>query len=762
MVYPTFGTSAQGAASNASPNGGSSATSAITVNRGDSVYVLVAYGCGSGATISVKYPTPGVTDSAGNVYQRIAIKQNGSNSTYPAIEVWCADNVPATSALTISVAFTANTFYIFSAVQISGAYGAGSVDLHTAGDAHSGTSSTDPITTDAPYDLVVACQCDVRGTGTLTSGGGFTMDTGLSGASGGTLGSDVYLQVFYLEAAAAGAYNSSLSWPTAEPFSLITVGIRCSTPWSSVSGRPFVTVSPVGIANSLAAIPNNGADFGPDTPSTATYGIQEALNTIASTGGHIYCLAGKYLLNAPIVFTGSFQRLEFAPGSSIQFANGLTGVQPNWTSSNYQLPYSLVLMGAPETASSPTPFSHQEFVGNGVQINWGSNGTVAGIEIVSPGPQSSSPYTGAGGEDFLIEGVVSTGYISECFGVHAQYQNNSNTIEQMTRHIIVRRFYDTRSAVSTGGSGFAVGGNVFDMLIEDVEIDLSQAYGGTGLSNCFIGGWQGGASNIVVRRCRFISNGGLTGQPQLSQVLELQGNGLLTPPYPPGPPPGNQPTATNGLSDVTLEDCAFDSGASSGNVAAGYGGAYLDDNNTASGSTGPLNRVKFKNCQWINCGMTLQSQYSTPGYVLFDGPMPPMFYDYYGSSVAQLQGRPLLQGPNLSVSGAYGSRVQQTLLTTPGITLAQYSPPVGAIGIFRVDVYLTAKTAGTATVVINWTDPTTGSQFATPINAVAMVANQVVTASQVVVVNSTGVLVVGTVSASGPVILGSAGIVQLG
>ena len=49
---------------------------------------------------------------------------------------------------------------------------------------------------------------------------------------------------------------------------------------------------------------------------------------------------------------------------------------------------------------------------------------------------------------------------------------------QKTRHIVVRKFYDTRGANTSGGSGFAVGGNVFGMLIEDVEIDLSQASGG--------------------------------------------------------------------------------------------------------------------------------------------------------------------------------------------------------------------------------------------------------------------------------------------
>ncbi|MEM3845651.1 MAG: hypothetical protein QXU98_08120 [Candidatus Parvarchaeota archaeon] len=60
--------------------------------------------------------------------------------------------------------------------------------------------------------------------------------------------------------------------------------------WKILKGKPSVTVSPKGISNGLSNIPNDGADFGPDTllgasspnqygpPYTQTSGIQEALN----------------------------------------------------------------------------------------------------------------------------------------------------------------------------------------------------------------------------------------------------------------------------------------------------------------------------------------------------------------------------------------------------------------------------------------------------------------------------------------------------
>ncbi|MEM3862179.1 MAG: hypothetical protein QW203_06850 [Thermoplasmatales archaeon] len=61
--------------------------------------------------------------------------------------------------------------------------------------------------------------------------------------------------------------------------------------WSILKGKPYVIVSAKGISNGLSNIPNDGADFGPDTllgasspnqygpPYTQTSGIQEAINT---------------------------------------------------------------------------------------------------------------------------------------------------------------------------------------------------------------------------------------------------------------------------------------------------------------------------------------------------------------------------------------------------------------------------------------------------------------------------------------------------
>jgi hypothetical protein len=65
--------------------------------------------------------------------------------------------------------------------------------------------------------------------------------------------------------------------------------------WKNIKGKPYITVSAKGIANGLSDIPNDGADFGPDTPGTQTYGIREAVNYASSTGiNKVKLLAGTY------------------------------------------------------------------------------------------------------------------------------------------------------------------------------------------------------------------------------------------------------------------------------------------------------------------------------------------------------------------------------------------------------------------------------------------------------------------------------------
>ncbi|MEM3862392.1 MAG: hypothetical protein QW203_07940, partial [Thermoplasmatales archaeon] len=110
-----------------------------------------------------------------------------------------------------------------------------------------------------------------------------------------------------------------------------------SPEWSVLSGKPYITVSAKGISNGLSNIPNDGADFGPDTllgasspnqygpPYTQTSGIQEAINYVTSLPDtmEIVLLSGTYNITAPFVEYGT------APsGSTLPGRYGLINVMP--------------------------------------------------------------------------------------------------------------------------------------------------------------------------------------------------------------------------------------------------------------------------------------------------------------------------------------------------------------------------------------------------------------------------------------------------
>ena len=93
-----------------------------------------------------------------------------------------------------------------------------------------------------------------------------------------------------------------------------------TTTWVQLQGKPYIAVSSKGIFNGLSTIPNDGADFGPDTTLgatalgqyggtyTTTTGIQEAINYSYSTGYvnlnnmpvKVMLSSGKFTINDPI------------------------------------------------------------------------------------------------------------------------------------------------------------------------------------------------------------------------------------------------------------------------------------------------------------------------------------------------------------------------------------------------------------------------------------------------------------------------------
>jgi len=78
---------------------------------------------------------------------------------------------------------------------------------------------------------------------------------------------------------------------------------------------PYITVSSKGMSNGLSDIPNDGADFGPDTmlnatskgqygpPYTKTSGLLEAVNYQQKNGGKIQMTAGRFVISSDAPLT---------------------------------------------------------------------------------------------------------------------------------------------------------------------------------------------------------------------------------------------------------------------------------------------------------------------------------------------------------------------------------------------------------------------------------------------------------------------------
>jgi len=105
--------------------------------------------------------------------------------------------------------------------------------------------------------------------------------------------------------------------------------------------KPYVTVSAKGIANGLSDIPNDGADFGPDTmlnatdpsqigsPYTQTSGIQEAVN---------------YVLNSPL-FSNGLPKIFLLQGNFIINDNATIWINNNPNSPPLNSPNGLYICG---------------------------------------------------------------------------------------------------------------------------------------------------------------------------------------------------------------------------------------------------------------------------------------------------------------------------------------------------------------------------------------------------------------------------------
>lgn len=108
-----------------------------------------------------------------------------------------------------------------------------------------------------------------------------------------------------------------------------TKDITWADPWWYQVGRPFVSVSPIG--SSSGRTPNNGCDFGPDSPGTQTCGIQEAINL--ANGAAVILMPGIFVINEPITWQPPSSATFWPPfilTAPPSHSNTLNSTNPTW------------------------------------------------------------------------------------------------------------------------------------------------------------------------------------------------------------------------------------------------------------------------------------------------------------------------------------------------------------------------------------------------------------------------------------------------
>lgn len=107
----------------------------------------------------------------------------------------------------------------------------------------------------------------------------------------------------------------------------LTLAAQLTDPNHTISH--VYTVSPIGTTYSgLVYKPNNGADFGPDTPSTLTSGIAEAIAAASTTGSLILLLPGTFNVTVAITMQANI---------TIRGSGSYTSIISNTTGTNSTL-----------------------------------------------------------------------------------------------------------------------------------------------------------------------------------------------------------------------------------------------------------------------------------------------------------------------------------------------------------------------------------------------------------------------------------------
>jgi hypothetical protein len=139
----------------------------------------------------------------------------------------------------------------------------------------------------------------------------------------------------------------------------------------NVRGKSYVTVSAKGISNGLSDIPNDGADFGPDTPGTQTMGIQEALDYAANYDNASVLLNGNFYISVPIILRSTYANVAMYGINGNGYSNNGTQIflASNFDTTTYQ--YMLLLQQTGNLIFSNIRLT--PWLPNGTKINYTIN-----------------------------------------------------------------------------------------------------------------------------------------------------------------------------------------------------------------------------------------------------------------------------------------------------------------------------------------------------------------------------------------------------
>jgi hypothetical protein len=263
------------------------ATSVLTVFPGNTIYVQI----GMYHTSPLGQPT--VTD---NLEGETGYYEQLVTGNYNDFFLWVFRRVGPVEANSTSFQVTVTPANAHAPIEIMAVAieNDGGVDVVGTTMSNTGvTSETTSITTESQNDMVLFFGID-------NQAGFVSYPSNQTGMTYGAPPPSLQIWGSYQFQGTAGSASSTRHTAANATYVCVDIAILPATPWTAISSRPFITVSPLGTTTTpVTQLQNNGADFGPDTPGTHSWGIQEALDSLGETGGHIYLLPGTFIITAP-------------------------------------------------------------------------------------------------------------------------------------------------------------------------------------------------------------------------------------------------------------------------------------------------------------------------------------------------------------------------------------------------------------------------------------------------------------------------------